>query len=66
MTKTRKMCEADPGIGPWVQAETAFTAAAGAYVKARESGRPIGSRYRAMRRAWVAMIRAERLMRNPT
>ena len=38
-----------------------LTAAACAYVLARESGRPTESLYRALRRAWVARVRAERL-----
>ena len=36
-------------------------AAACAYVLARESGRPTTSRYRALRRAWVAKVRADDL-----
>ena len=43
-----------------------LTAAACAYVLARETGRPTESLYRALRRAWVARVRAERLdLRKP-
>ena len=35
--------------------------AACAYVLARESGKPVTARYRALRRAWIARVRAKRL-----
>ena len=35
--------------------------AACAYVLARESGRPRDSLYRALRRAWIAKVRADNL-----
>ena len=44
---------------------TELEAAACAYVLARESGRPTTTRYRRLRRAWAAAVRAERLMREP-
>ena len=44
---------------------TALEAAARAYVLARESGRPTTELYRALRRAWIAAVRADALMRRP-
>lgn len=42
---------------------TALESAARAYVAARESGRPTTTAYRRLRRAWVAVVRADSLLR---
>ena len=42
---------------------TALESAARAYVLARESGKPTTAAYRRLRRAWVAAVRADAIMR---
>lgn len=44
---------------------TELESAARAYVLARESGRPTTQLYRRLRRAWIAAVRADALMRRP-
>ena len=42
---------------------TALESAARAYVLARESGRPTTTAYRRLRKAWVAAVRADAILR---
>ena len=42
---------------------TALESAARAYVLARESGKPTTTAYRRLRWAWVALVRAEAILR---
>ena len=51
-----------PPADPQKISSAQFHDAARAYVKLREMGQNSGNAYRRLRKAWVAMVRAERIL----